>query len=104
MSPLLSFQVNGLLVQLPHTISSAISITEVQDSIVINQNSQLQILYSPNGKITVKVTSNLAGKLCAPCGNFNNDTLDDLKLPNDQMADNIAEVVDAWKARDFLGW
>ncbi|XP_070806129.1 IgGFc-binding protein-like [Pituophis catenifer annectens] len=95
--------VNGLLVQLPHTISSAISITEAQDSIVINQNSQLQILYSPNGKITVKVTSNLAGKLCAPCGNFNNDTSDDLKLPNDQMADNIAEVVDAWKARDFLG-
>ncbi|XP_026558170.1 IgGFc-binding protein-like isoform X2 [Pseudonaja textilis] len=95
--------VNGLLVQLPHNISSAISITESQDNIVINQNSQLQVLYNPNGKVTVKVTSNMAGKLCAPCGNFNDDASDDLKLPNDQMADNISEVVDAWKARDFLG-
>ncbi|ETE64588.1 IgGFc-binding protein [Ophiophagus hannah] len=95
--------VNGLLVKLPHNISSAISITESQDSIIINQNSQLQVVYNPNGKVTVKVTSNMAGKLCAPCGNFNDDALDDLKLPNDQMADNISEVVDAWKARDFLG-
>ncbi|KAM6428807.1 IgGFc-binding protein-like [Liasis olivaceus] len=95
--------VNGLLVQLPHNISTAISITESQDSIVINQNSQLQVLYSPNGKVTVKVTSNMAGKLCAPCGNFNDDSSDDLRLPSDQIANNIAEVVDAWKARDFLG-
>ncbi|XP_013911836.1 PREDICTED: kielin/chordin-like protein [Thamnophis sirtalis] len=98
----MAFKVNGLLFQLPHNVSSTISIAEAQDSIVINQNSQLQILYNPNGEITVKVTSNLAGKLCAPCGNFNDDASDDLKLPNDQMAGNITEVVDAWKARDFL--
>ncbi|XP_039181591.1 IgGFc-binding protein-like [Crotalus tigris] len=95
--------VNGLLVQLPHNISSAISITEAQDGITIHQNSQLQVLYSPSGKVTVKVTSNMAGKLCAPCGNFNNKASDDLKLPNNQIAENIAEVVEAWKARDFLG-
>ncbi|XP_070620022.1 IgGFc-binding protein-like [Erythrolamprus reginae] len=95
--------VNGLLVQRPHNISSAISITETQDGIAINQNSQLQILYSFNDEVTVKVTGNLAGKLCAPCGNFNNDPSDDLKLPDGQMTDNIAEVFDAWKARDFSG-
>ncbi|XP_062996672.1 IgGFc-binding protein-like [Elgaria multicarinata webbii] len=94
---------NGLLVELPLNVSKAVSITESQDIIVIDQNSQLQVLFSPNGKVTVKATDRLAGKMCAPCGNFNNDISDDLRLPGGQIASNIAEIVDAWKARDFIG-
>ncbi|XP_042297218.1 IgGFc-binding protein-like isoform X2 [Sceloporus undulatus] len=94
--------VNGLLVQLPLNISKAVSLTESQDTVIIDQNSKMQVLFSPNGKVTVKVTNSLAGKMCAPCGNFNNDISDDLRLPSGQIASGIAEVINAWKARDFF--
>ncbi|XP_067316770.1 IgGFc-binding protein-like isoform X1 [Anolis sagrei] len=96
--------VNGLLVQLPMNISEAVSITESQDAIVIDQHSKMQVLFNPNGKLTVKVTNSLAGKMCAPCGNFNSDISDDLRLPSGQIADGIAEVIRAWTARDFSEW
>ncbi|XP_077193125.1 IgGFc-binding protein-like isoform X2 [Paroedura picta] len=93
--------VNGLLVQLPLNVSAAISITQSQDAIVIHQNSRMQIHFSPNGKVLVKVHDNLAGQMCASCGNFNGDVSDDFKLPSGQTADDLAQVMDAWKARDF---
>ncbi|KAF7242404.1 IgGFc-binding protein, partial [Varanus komodoensis] len=94
--------VNGLLVQLPFNVSKAVSITETQGVIVIDQSSRMQVLFSPDGKVTVRATEELVGKMCAPCGNFNGDVSDDLRLPGGQIAGNIAEVVDAWKARDFV--
>ncbi|XP_061452966.1 IgGFc-binding protein-like [Rhineura floridana] len=94
--------VNGLLVQLPLNVSKAVSVTESQDTIVIDQSSRMQVIFSSNGKVTVRVTESLAGKMCAPCGNFNSEVSDDLRLPSGQIASDIAEVVDAWKARDFV--
>ncbi|KAJ6663879.1 hypothetical protein lerEdw1_009960 [Lerista edwardsae] len=93
--------VNGLLVQLPQKISEAVSITEDQGSIVVTQSSRVQIVFSPNGRVSVTVAASLAKKMCAPCGNFNGDASDDLRLPSGQIAGTIAEVIDAWKARDF---
>ncbi|KAJ7304150.1 hypothetical protein JRQ81_011679 [Phrynocephalus forsythii] len=93
--------VNGLLVQLPHNVSAAVSITDSENTIVIDQSSRMQVRFESSGKVTVQVTSNLAGKMCAPCGNFNHDITDDLRLPSGQLAGGIAEVVDAWKAKDF---
>lgn len=101
---LLPFQVNGILVQLPRNISKAVSITESHGSIVIDQSSTMQILFSPSGEVSVRVKDSLAGKMCAPCGNFNGDVQDDLRLPTGQIANGIVEVVDAWKARDFSEW
>lgn len=46
----------------------------------------------------------LVNRLCAPCGNFNGDASDDLKLPDGRTVKNIADVIDAWKAKDFAGW
>lgn len=95
---------NGLLVQLPQKVSKAVSIIEDQGSIVINQSSKVQIVFVPNDRISVRVAATLAEKMCAPCGNFNGDASDDLRLPSGQIAGNIAEVIDAWKARDFSEW
>lgn len=100
----LAFQVNGLLVQLPHNVSKTVSITEDQGSIVIDQNSKMQVVFVPNDRISVRVAATLAEKMCAPCGNFNGDASDDLRLPSGQIAGSIAEVIDAWKARDFAEW
>ncbi|KAG6921868.1 hypothetical protein G0U57_004924 [Chelydra serpentina] len=65
--------------------------------------SGMQVLFSSSGEVTVRVSENLANKLCAPCGNFNGDISNDLRLPIGGIAGNITEVINAWKARDFSG-
>ncbi|KAG6922198.1 hypothetical protein G0U57_003460, partial [Chelydra serpentina] len=95
--------VNGHQVPLPTKISDAVSVRESQGSVAVVQASGMQVLFSPSGEVTVRVSENLANKLCAPCGNFNGDISDDLWLPSGEVAGNITEVIDAWKARDFSG-
>ncbi|KAL8220199.1 UNVERIFIED_CONTAM: hypothetical protein K2H54_040445 [Gekko kuhli] len=96
--------VNGRPVELPVTVSEAVSVRLSEDVITISQGSALQVLFGLRGEVTVKVKASLQGKLCASCGNFNGDSADDLRLPNGKIVGDIAEVIDAWKAGDFCGW
>uniref|UniRef100_A0A8C3FY59 VWFD domain-containing protein n=1 Tax=Chrysemys picta bellii TaxID=8478 RepID=A0A8C3FY59_CHRPI len=96
--------VNGRSVPLPAKISDAVSVRESQGGVAVVQALGMQVLFSPSGEVTVRVGENLANKLCAPCGNFNGDVSDDLRLPSGGVTGNITEVIDAWKARDFSGW
>ncbi|XP_044847402.1 kielin/chordin-like protein [Mauremys mutica] len=95
--------VNGRSGQLPANVSDAVSVSESQGGVAVVQASGMQVLFSPSGEVTLRVGESLANKLCAPCGNFNGDVSDDLQLPSGQIVGNIAEIIDAWKARDFLG-
>ncbi|NXK15349.1 FCGBP protein, partial [Herpetotheres cachinnans] len=95
--------VNGLFTRLPAVVSKAISLSAAAGNITISHTSGMDVLFSPRGEVTVTVGAALVNRLCAPCGNFNGDPSDDLKLPDGQTARTIAEVVDAWKARDFAG-
>lgn len=90
--------------KLPVTVSEVVSVSFSQDVVTISHGAGLQVLYGLRGEVTLKVKDSLAGKLCASCGNFNGDSSDDLILPNGKVVTNIAEVIDAWKARDFIGW
>lgn len=98
------FQVNGLFVKLPAQVSNTVSLNESQGSITITQVSGVQVTFSPEGKVTIIARENLTNKLCAPCGDFNDNVSDDLRLPSGRVVGTIAEVIDAWKARDFTGW
>ncbi|XP_061452964.1 IgGFc-binding protein-like [Rhineura floridana] len=95
--------VNGQPVQLPATVSEVVSVSLSQDVVTINHGTGLQVLFGLRGEVTVKVKDSLAGKLCASCGNFNGDSSDDLIQPNGKVVESIIEVIDAWKARDFIG-
>ncbi|XP_034612835.1 IgGFc-binding protein-like [Trachemys scripta elegans] len=95
--------VNGRSVQLPAKVSNAVSVIKSQGGVAVVQASGMQVLFSPSGEVTLRVDKSLANKLCAPCGNFNGDVSDDLRLPSGKIVGSIAEVIDAWKARDFLG-
>lgn len=97
-------QVNGLFTRLPAPVSEAISLNAMEGNVTISHTSGLEVLFSPSGEVTLTVRATLANRLCAPCGNFNGDAQDDLRLPNGRVAESIAEVVDAWKAKDFAGW
>nr|XP_032660607.1 IgGFc-binding protein-like [Chelonoidis abingdonii] len=94
--------VNGRPVPLPAKISN-MSVSEFQGGVAVVQASGLQVLFSPSGEVTLRVGEILANKLCAPCGNFNGNMSDDLQLPSGQVPGTLAEVIAAWKARDFSG-
>ncbi|XP_006036205.3 IgGFc-binding protein-like isoform X1 [Alligator sinensis] len=96
-------QVNGLFVKLPAQVSNTVSLNESQGSITITQVSGVQVTFSPEGEVTIIARENLINKLCAPCGDFNDNVSDDLRLPSGRVVGTIAEVIDAWKARDFTG-
>ncbi|CAI5781335.1 IgGFc-binding protein-like [Podarcis lilfordi] len=93
--------VNGHQVTLPAMVSAGVSISLSQDGVVINLASDVKVLLRACGEMTVEVSESLEGKVCASCGNFNGNGIDDLKLPNGNVAGNIAEVIDSWKAKDF---
>ncbi|KAJ6663498.1 hypothetical protein lerEdw1_009577 [Lerista edwardsae] len=96
--------VNGQSAKLPVIVSEAVSVSLFQDVLTINHGTALQVVFGLQGEVTVKAQDSLSGKLCASCGNFNRDSSDDLILPNGKVVGNLAEVIDAWKARDFGGW
>ncbi|KAF7242406.1 IgGFc-binding protein [Varanus komodoensis] len=94
-------RVNGRLVRLPYRSSytgSSASISKVHGGITIELHSQVQVHLHADGEVTVKAQEILAGKLCAPCGNFNGDLLDDLKLRNGEAMDYFDDVLKAWEA------
>ncbi|XP_048356226.1 IgGFc-binding protein-like [Sphaerodactylus townsendi] len=94
--------VNGRkLGKLPHSISKAVSVSSAQDGILISQAPQMQVHLHHNGGLTVRVKEDLAGKLCAPCGNFNGDSADDPKTPNGEVKETVADTLHDWKAKDI---
>ncbi|XP_071588839.1 IgGFc-binding protein-like isoform X2 [Heliangelus exortis] len=95
--------VNGLLTPLPAAVSKAVSIAAGVGNVTVSHSSGVDVLFSSQGEVTVTVGAALANRLCAPCGNFNGDPGDDLRLPGGRAAGSISEVVDAWKAKDFTG-
>ncbi|XP_042296350.1 IgGFc-binding protein-like [Sceloporus undulatus] len=92
--------VNGRPVQTPY-IKNAVSVSRIQDGSMIDLDTQVQVYLHPNGEVMVKASETLAEKLCGPCGNFNGDKSDDLKLPSGETEKNTSEILHAWKAMDF---
>ncbi|XP_020671291.3 IgGFc-binding protein [Pogona vitticeps] len=93
--------VNGRSVKLPYQVSKDISVRELKNGILVDRASEVQVHLHLNGEVTVKVKEMFAEKLCGPCGNFNENGSDDLRLPNGDFSVNIAEVLHAWNAKDF---
>ncbi|KAM6428804.1 IgGFc-binding protein-like [Liasis olivaceus] len=92
--------VNGQRVMLPYKKSS-MSMRRIQDKIVIDQDAQVQVYLHPDGMVTMRTKETLRGKLCAPCGNFNRDHLDDLKLSSGEKTNNFDEVLKSWEVEDY---
>ncbi|KAJ7304149.1 hypothetical protein JRQ81_011678 [Phrynocephalus forsythii] len=91
---------NGRLVKVPYT-KGDMTVNQDQDGLVVDLASQAQVHIHPKGEITVKVNGALAEKLCAPCGNFNGDSSDDMKPPSGEPEMSTAEILHTWKAKDF---
>ncbi|XP_032083374.1 IgGFc-binding protein-like [Thamnophis elegans] len=95
------FWVNGQNIKLPYE-NNPVSMRKIQDKIVIDHDSEVQVYLHPDGMVTMAAKESLRGKLCAACGNFNKDHLDDLKLASGERTNNFDEVLKSWEAEDFL--
>uniref|UniRef100_A0ABM5ESF2 Alpha-tectorin-like n=1 Tax=Pogona vitticeps TaxID=103695 RepID=A0ABM5ESF2_9SAUR len=92
-----SVSVNGHPVHLPIQPSKEISVSLAQNVVAVTHGSDVRVLYSTRGDLTLVVSGTLANKLSKSCGNFNGNGADDLRLPDGRVAHTITEVISHWK-------
>ncbi|XP_075046014.1 IgGFc-binding protein-like [Mixophyes fleayi] len=77
----------------------AVNIMLSRTEISIELHELVRVRLNLNGKVTLIVKEKLAGDLCGPCGNFNGDANDDLRLKNGDLSMDIEYTVRSWTAR-----
>ncbi|XP_069057211.1 IgGFc-binding protein-like [Pleurodeles waltl] len=93
--------VNGQQVELSTNVSKSITVSIVEDGVIIEQASRVKVHLSLSGEVSVKVSETMVNALCGACGNFNGESSDDLTLVDRKVAADISEVIKYWRARDF---
>lgn len=64
----------------------------------------MQVIYSMSQKVTVTVDGNLSGEICGACGNYNNNSKDDMKTADGKITSDFSAVIGSWSAEDFPRW
>ncbi|KAM4568117.1 IgGFc-binding protein [Fundulus diaphanus] len=93
--------VNGRKVSLPSKGTDKLSIQISNRSVVIERASAVQVIYSISQEVTITVDGNLSGKTCGACGNYNNDSKDDMKTADGKLTSDFSAVIGSWSAEDF---
>uniref|UniRef100_A0A3Q3BQL9 Fc gamma binding protein n=1 Tax=Haplochromis burtoni TaxID=8153 RepID=A0A3Q3BQL9_HAPBU len=70
--------VNGRKVSLPSKVTSTLSVQISERALIIERASAVRVTYSISQEVTVIIHSSLSGKMCGACGNYNNDSKDDM--------------------------
>ncbi|KAG8433671.1 hypothetical protein GDO86_012136 [Hymenochirus boettgeri] len=94
---------NGLLLSLPAREFGMISISATESNITIDSNINFRLHLSTSGSLKFHVPSEANGQLCGACGNFNDNSLDDLHGPGGVAVGDISTLLLSWRARDFSG-
>uniref|UniRef100_A0A670YLF4 Otogelin like n=1 Tax=Pseudonaja textilis TaxID=8673 RepID=A0A670YLF4_PSETE len=79
---------------LPQTIGN-IFIEKLANYILVKTTFGFSLAWDGNSGIYIKLTEEHKGKTCGLCGNYNNDTSDDLILQSDYKED-IAKFANSW--------
>ncbi|KAM9724184.1 IgGFc-binding protein isoform 1-T1 [Menidia menidia] len=93
--------VNGRKVKLPSKVTNELSVQISGRSVVIERTAAVRVTYSISQEVTVTVDSNMSGKLCGACGNYNNNSKDDLKTADGEITTDMSAVISSWNAGEF---
>ncbi|XP_071325188.1 IgGFc-binding protein [Trachinotus anak] len=93
--------VNGRKVSLPSKVSSELSATISEKTVIIERASAVRVTYSVSQEVSVIVDSSLSGKMCGACGNYNNNSKDDMTTADGKITTDVSVVVGSWSAGDF---
>ncbi|XP_026150219.1 IgGFc-binding protein-like [Mastacembelus armatus] len=93
--------VNGRKVSLPSKVMDELSVQISGNTVIIDIASVVRVTYSVSQKVTVIVDSSLSGKMCGACGNYNNNSKDDMTTADGKIATDVSVVIGSWSAGDF---
>uniref|UniRef100_A0A3B4XQ41 Fc gamma binding protein n=1 Tax=Seriola lalandi dorsalis TaxID=1841481 RepID=A0A3B4XQ41_SERLL len=96
--------VNGRKVSLPSEVTRELSVKISEKTVIIEKASSVRVTYSVSQEVSVVVDSTLSGKMCGACGNYNNDSKDDMKTAGGKITTDVSVVVGSWSAGDFSRW
>ncbi|KAM6437973.1 otogelin-like protein [Liasis olivaceus] len=80
---------------LPQTIGN-IFIERLADYILVKTTFGFSLAWDGNSGIYIKLTEEHKGKTCGLCGNYNNNTSDDLVIQNSDYKEDIAKFANSW--------
>ncbi|XP_034032503.1 kielin/chordin-like protein isoform X2 [Thalassophryne amazonica] len=89
-------KVNDEVVTLPFLREPYIYIERQTNTILLNTNLGLKVLWSGRSHLEVSVPGSYKGHTCGLCGNFNNYHQDDLQMPSGQLSPSEAEFGNSW--------
>uniref|UniRef100_A0A8C5WH93 VWFD domain-containing protein n=1 Tax=Leptobrachium leishanense TaxID=445787 RepID=A0A8C5WH93_9ANUR len=92
--------VNGLLVILPEHSIPGISIQFSGSYVVLQAGFDLEVKFSGDHELFVKVSEKFKGQLCGLCGNYNGIGSDDFQKPDGSQAQTSNEFGNSWRIPD----
>ncbi|XP_030646302.1 LOW QUALITY PROTEIN: kielin/chordin-like protein [Chanos chanos] len=86
-------------VSLPFLKEPYVFLTRKTNTILLNTNIGLEVLWNGRSHLELKVPGTYKKKTCGLCGNFNNFPQDDMKLRNGQITNSEATFGNDWKVQ-----
>ncbi|XP_011474483.1 kielin/chordin-like protein isoform X3 [Oryzias latipes] len=90
-------KVNGDVVTLPFLMEPYIYIEQQTQTVLLNTNIGLKVLWSPRSHLEVSVPGSYKGHTCGLCGNFNNYHHDDLQMPGGRLSLSESDFGNSWR-------
>ncbi|XP_034443111.1 kielin/chordin-like protein isoform X2 [Hippoglossus hippoglossus] len=90
-------KVNDEVVTLPFLREPYIYVERQTNTILLNTNIGLKVLWSGRSHLEVSVPGSYKGHTCGLCGNFNNYYQDDLRMPSGQLSLSESGFGNSWR-------
>ncbi|XP_053116834.1 zonadhesin [Hemicordylus capensis] len=91
--------IDGLRVRTPvEGQIPGVSITTSGIYVVLETDFGLVVKFDGNHHLEIQLPGTYFGKVCGMCGNFNNQSQDELLMPNGHLASNASQFGNSWKA------
>ncbi|XP_029499285.1 kielin/chordin-like protein [Oncorhynchus nerka] len=90
-------RVDYKVVTLPFLKEPYIYLERQTNTILLNTNIGLKVLWSGRSHLEVSIPGSYKGHTCGLCGNFNNYPQDDLRTPAGKVSQSEADFGNSWK-------
>ncbi|KAG7278197.1 hypothetical protein CRUP_002159 [Coryphaenoides rupestris] len=99
-----SVLINSELTNLPVTLNQGnVTVKLISNFAEIETAFGLTVYYDWKTAVLVKIPSSYAGAMCGLCGNYNQDSKDDLVMKNGKQAASAEEMGKSWRVAETPG-
>ncbi|XP_066465362.1 IgGFc-binding protein-like [Eleutherodactylus coqui] len=79
--------------------NGSVKIQTSQSETTIELYNEITVKFTKSGDIQITAKEKLSGEICGPCGNFNGDYIDDLRLKTGEVSSDISFTIRSWIAK-----